>query len=203
MNKLNLCLHTGAGAAERGALAGVITPARTATWVPIAHDRLVDGVIGALRANHMTVVNDSHGLTRDGSRFFGLLQIAGGENADDFGMVIRRLSLAYRRLERHAWPARHILARTAITPQGFLLRGAIRPRLARQRSDLVERRKRLCEPRVQCLRGSMSVGRLRVSAMAWMMCARSAAACLTASRHMRDHCSAVSQAWGCGRPGCR
>jgi hypothetical protein len=88
MNKLNLILHTGARAVQREQLANVITPARTATWVPIAHEQLLAGVVGALQANHMAVVNESHGLTRDGSRYFGLLQVRNGCNADDFSLVV-------------------------------------------------------------------------------------------------------------------
>lgn len=88
MNKLNLILHTGAKAVERGQLALVKTPARTSTWVPIAHDRLLNGVIESLESNHLTIINESHGVTTDGARYFGLLQVANGQNADDFGMVI-------------------------------------------------------------------------------------------------------------------
>jgi hypothetical protein len=88
MNTSNLILHTGASAVERGQLATVSTPARTATWVPIAHNRLVDGIIGELESNHMNIVSESHGLTKDGSRYFGLLQVVNGANTDDFGMVI-------------------------------------------------------------------------------------------------------------------
>lgn len=88
MNKLNLVLHTGASAVERGQLALVNTPPRTSTWVPIPHDRFLSGIVGELEANHMTIVGESHGLTHDGSRYFGLLQVVNGQNADDFGMVI-------------------------------------------------------------------------------------------------------------------
>ena len=88
MNKCNLMLHTGAKAVERGQLALVATPQRTPTWVPIAHERLLMGIVGQLEANHLTVVNEAHGLTQDGARYFGLLQVANGENHDDFGMVI-------------------------------------------------------------------------------------------------------------------
>jgi hypothetical protein len=88
MNKLNLILHTGANAVEREQLANVVTPARTATWVPISHHRLLAGIIGSLESNHMSIAGESHGLTKDGSRYFGLLQVVNGQNADDFGMVI-------------------------------------------------------------------------------------------------------------------
>jgi len=39
-----LCLHRGARIAGRDQLAAVPTPERTSSWVPIAHNRLLDGV---------------------------------------------------------------------------------------------------------------------------------------------------------------
>jgi hypothetical protein len=32
--------------------------------------------------------SEAHGLTRDGRRYFGLLQVANGTNPDDFGLVV-------------------------------------------------------------------------------------------------------------------
>jgi hypothetical protein len=42
--KANLVLHCGAARADREQVAAASTPARTATWVPIAHGRLLDQV---------------------------------------------------------------------------------------------------------------------------------------------------------------
>ena len=33
-------------------------------------------------------MTDAHGLTHDGQRYFGLLQVANGSNPDDFGLVV-------------------------------------------------------------------------------------------------------------------
>src|SRR5207237_3200224 len=35
-----------------------------------------------------TASSEAHGLTRDGNRYFGLLQVANGHNPDDFGLVV-------------------------------------------------------------------------------------------------------------------
>jgi|SRR5215831_7876429 len=88
MNKLNLCLHTGAQTVERAKLSLVATPTRTATWVPIAHERLVSGIIDSLERNHMHVVHESHAIAKDGDRYFGLVQVANGQNDDEFGTVV-------------------------------------------------------------------------------------------------------------------
>jgi hypothetical protein len=88
MRKSNLCLHCGARTATRDQVAAVATPPRTATWVPIAHGRLLDGVQRSLEGAGLSVVSEAHGLTREGSRYFGLLQVANGDNPDDFGLVV-------------------------------------------------------------------------------------------------------------------
>ncbi len=87
MNRSNLILHAG-GNVERGQLATVRTPDRTETWVPIPHDRLLAGITDNLEANHMTITGEAHGLTKDGARYFGLLEVAYGQDADDFAMVV-------------------------------------------------------------------------------------------------------------------
>ena len=88
MHKSNLCLHSGANKVERGQLLTVATPERTKSWVPVPHMTFLDQVVETLNRNHLSVVTESHGLTRDGKRYFGLLQVANGHNADDFGLVV-------------------------------------------------------------------------------------------------------------------
>ncbi len=88
MRKTNLTLHCGATAVSRDRITTVATPPRTTTWVPIPHDRLLTGVQTCLERAGLSVVTEAHGLTRDGNRYFGLLQVANGENAEDFGLVV-------------------------------------------------------------------------------------------------------------------
>jgi hypothetical protein len=88
MRKSNLMLHCGARKVEREQLALVPTPPRTPTWVPIAHARLLGTVRDTLERCHFAVVGEAHGLARDGSRYFGLLEVANGHGADDFGLVV-------------------------------------------------------------------------------------------------------------------
>jgi hypothetical protein len=88
MRKTNLMLHCGARAASREQIAAVATPHRTGTWVPIPHGHLLAGVQGCLERAGLAVVTEAHGLTRDGARYFGLLQVANGDNPDDFGLVV-------------------------------------------------------------------------------------------------------------------
>lgn len=88
MYKTNLCLHCGAHAVSRDQVASVLTPARTASWVPLPHDRLLTGVQSALERVGLSVVTEAHGLTRDGQCYFGLLQLNNGQADHDFGLVV-------------------------------------------------------------------------------------------------------------------
>lgn len=76
MNKANLILHCGAAAVDREQLALVPTPALTDTWTPIPHASLLTQVERALGGSNFEVVSEAHGLSKDGARYFGLLQVA-------------------------------------------------------------------------------------------------------------------------------
>ncbi len=88
MNTTNLILHTGANSVSREQITAIKTPARTATWVPIPHNRLLEGVQATLERSGLRVVTEAHGLTNDGNRYFGLLQVANGHADTDFGLVV-------------------------------------------------------------------------------------------------------------------
>src|SRR5262245_21077001 len=86
--KANLVLHCGAARSDRDQVIASATPARTSTWVPIPHGRLLEQVQTCLAGNGLHVVSEAHGLTRGAQRYFGLLQVANGSNLADFGLVV-------------------------------------------------------------------------------------------------------------------
>lgn len=88
MSKLNLTLHCGAATCSREQVGTIRTPDATNTWQPIAHDRFITQVESALAATNMRVVNEAHSLTRDGQRYFGLLQVANCQNTGDHAYVL-------------------------------------------------------------------------------------------------------------------
>ncbi len=89
MASCNLMLHTGARTVSREQLAETFTPAATPTWQPIPHSQLLDGISGQLQGLGMGIVNESHGLTIDGNRYFGLLQVGGdGGVGGDAALII-------------------------------------------------------------------------------------------------------------------
>ena len=128
----NLMLHAGAKAVERGQLAKVNTPSRTETWVPIAHERLLTGVLDSLARNHMTLVNESHALGKDGLRYFGLLEVKNGNNADDFGLVI-----GIRNSHDKMFPAGLVVGAAVFVCDNLSFSGEIK--LARKHTVHVER----------------------------------------------------------------
>ena len=83
-----LCLHRGAKEVDIKTLAVVPTPARTATWVPVAHHKLLDRVTNSLTESGLAVVGARHALSKEGARYFGLLEVKGGPAAPDYGMVV-------------------------------------------------------------------------------------------------------------------
>ena len=85
---VNLVLHCGARHVERGVVEKSKTPAASPTWVPIAHNRLLEQVETTLTASGMTVANEAHALWNDGLRYFGLLEVTHGQLHDDYGLVI-------------------------------------------------------------------------------------------------------------------
>ena len=84
----NLVLHCGARHVQRREVEEAATPRASATWVPIAHYRLLEQVESTLCASGLKVVNQAHALWSDGLRYFGLLEVTNGELHDDYSLVI-------------------------------------------------------------------------------------------------------------------
>lgn len=72
---VNLMLHTGAHSVEREALMAVPTPAATDTWQPVSHMGFLETVESTLKDNGIQIGAQAHGITNDGQRYFGLLEV--------------------------------------------------------------------------------------------------------------------------------
>jgi hypothetical protein len=107
-------------------------PERTATYVPIAHNRLLDGVQSLLESSGLRIVTESHGLTHDGARYFGLLQVANGHNSHDFGLVV-----GIRNSHDKRFPAGIVVGASVFVCDNLSFSGEIR--LARKHTVHVER----------------------------------------------------------------
>jgi hypothetical protein len=85
---VTLSLHAGAEAIEYGALRDLPIPAATSTHVPIPHHRVVDTLVHTLSFYGHEVVDQHHGITKDGLRYFGLLSLRStyGDYEDTIGL---------------------------------------------------------------------------------------------------------------------
>jgi len=132
MNKTNLILHCGARAVSREQVATVPTPARTASWVPLPHHQLLNGVQTALERAGLSVVTEAHGLTRDGDRYFGLLQLANGHTDQEFGLVV-----GLRNSHDKRFPAGLVVGASVFICDNLSFSGEVK--LARKHTAHVER----------------------------------------------------------------
>jgi hypothetical protein len=88
MSKLNLMLHCGASAVDRQELSKVNLPAVTKSFCPINHDYFVDLVQDKLEDNGLRVISEAHGLTKEGSNYFGMFEVRGDKEHADYSTVI-------------------------------------------------------------------------------------------------------------------
>ena len=84
----NLMLHCGAHAVPRKELATVPTPRPTQSWTPVAHEEYVRQIEAALPNYGLSIIQESHALTHDSSRYFGLLQVQNGCSNPDYTWVL-------------------------------------------------------------------------------------------------------------------
>ena len=71
-----LLLHCGATQVGREEVFAVPTPRGTDTWFPLPHQDLVLEVESQLRDVGFTLEAQGHGLSHDGARYFGVLQVS-------------------------------------------------------------------------------------------------------------------------------
>ena len=86
--RCNLILHCGATAVPRVEVARVSTPRQTETWQPIPHVTLIETVEDALRSTGLRIGSQVHSLNQDGARYFGLTEVHGPNDADDYALVL-------------------------------------------------------------------------------------------------------------------
>jgi hypothetical protein len=86
----------------------------------------------SLERSGLHVVTEAHGLTRDGNRYFGLLQVANGSNADDFGLVV-----GIRNSHDKTFPAGLVLGASIFVCDNLSFSGEVR--LARKHTAHIER----------------------------------------------------------------
>src|SRR4030095_3126122 len=86
--RANLVLHAGAHEVSRQTVNDVVTPEPTKTWMPISHISLIEQVELVLKTNNLRVTGQAHSLTREGMRYFGLMEIRNGQKSEDYSWVL-------------------------------------------------------------------------------------------------------------------
>ena len=84
----NLLMHCGGREVTRDEIVDAPTPERTKTWVPVAHNRLLELAQATIESQGYAVTNEAHGLWGDGARYFGLMELVGGNANDDYSLVL-------------------------------------------------------------------------------------------------------------------
>jgi len=83
-----LCLHCGADEVARTDLGLIELPEKTRTYHPIGHDTLVNLVEDKLMDVGFRFGAEAHSLTKDGGRYFGLVELLCGQENEQHAMVI-------------------------------------------------------------------------------------------------------------------
>jgi len=83
-----MMLHCGAHRVDYDEVTQVQMPDATDSWTPVRHDHLVGLVRDRLGDANMVIQEESHALTHDGARYFGLFQVRKGEGNEEYGTVL-------------------------------------------------------------------------------------------------------------------
>lgn len=84
-----LMLHAGAERIGRQELLALPVPDATDTHKPVAHSDLVAATIEALAYRKIEVVRDEYGITKDGMRMFGFLEVNIERDGHRLGIALR------------------------------------------------------------------------------------------------------------------
>lgn len=85
---MSLIVHTGGYRVSEDQMRSVATPEATETFTPVPHGLLLDTVVEACAAANLTVVDSAHALAREGSRYFGFLQVTNCQADQDWGLAL-------------------------------------------------------------------------------------------------------------------
>ena len=88
MRAPNLMLHCGATEVARTDLSGIALPPSTRSYMPVGHDTVVDLAEDKLADVGFRFGTQAHSLTKDGNRYFGLVQLLCGNENEQHALVL-------------------------------------------------------------------------------------------------------------------
>lgn len=125
--------YCGANLVSLQQVSEVTTPPPTGTWHPIPHSMLITQVEAALTALNMRVVEQAHALTKNGDRYFGLMQVANCRSTgNDFSYV-----LGLRNSNDRMFPAGLVVGAQVTVCSNLSFSGEIK--IARKHTSFIER----------------------------------------------------------------
>ena len=125
-----LILHKGAQQIGRQDLLALPTPEATDTHKPIAHSRVISGLIEALTYRKLDVVREAYGITPDGMRMFAFLEV----NVESGGL---RLGIACRNANDKAFALGLVAGYRTFICDNLALRGEFQA-ITRKHSKALE-----------------------------------------------------------------
>ena len=85
----NLLLHCGAAVVERREVYRTQTPDSTSTWYPMPHRHLLEEVESQLWDSGLEIKSETHALSHEGARYFGIIEVAKQSSEhDDYTWII-------------------------------------------------------------------------------------------------------------------
>ena len=84
-----MLLHCGAQTVSREDLLAVPTPRGTQTWYPLSHETILREVVGQLESSGFAILEETHALSHEGARHFGVMSVTLPNRAEaDFGWIV-------------------------------------------------------------------------------------------------------------------
>jgi len=84
-----MLLHCGAETVSREDLIAVPTPQGTRTWFPLNHSTILGEVESQLVSSGFAIAEETHALSHDGARYFGVLSVTlPNRDTTDFGWIV-------------------------------------------------------------------------------------------------------------------
>src|SRR3989442_12117906 len=89
MEPSQLIAHCGSRKLTRAELTAIPTPEGTSTHRPVPHHEIVGGLVETLSFRHIGVVRDEYGVSQDGMKMFGVLDLETNFDGGPFAIGVR------------------------------------------------------------------------------------------------------------------
>lgn len=88
MNTPKLMLHCGANEVDRKDLGNIVMPPATDTYMPVDHETVLGLAEDRLNEIGFHFGTQAHSLTKNGDRYFGLVELLNGSTSDEHALIV-------------------------------------------------------------------------------------------------------------------